>query len=126
MPKTSPLVKINAVKGYGGIVTLCEPNVESRENECLRIMKETGATLIHPFDNNDVISGQGTITLELSEQLPNNFDTLIAPIGGGGLMSIHFYLYQGGLCIGMKGINPKVKLYGAEPLAGLIIFNCSK
>ena len=47
MPKTSPLVKINAVKGYGGIVTLCEPNVESRENKCLRIMKETGATLIH-------------------------------------------------------------------------------
>jgi threonine dehydratase/serine racemase len=106
MPRTAPGVKRRAVEGYGGKVYPCEPNLAAREAEANRVMRETGATLIPPFDHPHVMAGQGTIVLELIEQVPQ-FDALIAPVGGGGLM--------GGLCIAAHGLNPNLRIFAAEP-----------
>jgi threonine dehydratase/serine racemase len=106
MPRTAPAVKRRAVEGYGGKVFPCEPTLAARELEAQRVMQETGATLIPPFDHPDVMAGQGTIVLELLEQLPD-FDALIAPIGGGGLMA--------GLSIAARALNPKIRIFAAEP-----------
>lgn len=108
MPNNSPIVKKNAVKGYGAIVYECEPNQQARESTCDEIIKKTGATLIHPYDNVNVISGQGTIVLELVEQLNGlDFDTILCPVGGGGLLS--------GVSIAAKSLNEKLRIIAAEP-----------
>lgn len=108
MPKGSPSVKLNAVKdSYNGNVILCENNILAREQECDRVQKETGATFIHPYDNKFVISGQGTSAYELLNEI-NDLDAIIAPVGGGGLLS--------GTSIASKGINPNIRVFGAEPL----------
>jgi threonine dehydratase len=113
MPNNSPMVKQNAVKGYDGKVLLCEPTLKAREDECAKIMNEKGATLIHPYNNFDVICGQGTIAIELMEQMGKDgkfpFDAVLAPIGGGGLMS--------GVSTGVKSLDPRVRVFGAEPEA---------
>ena len=106
MPNNSPDVKLNAVKGYGANVTLCEPTLEARRTTIDRIAKKTGAAVIHPFNNPNVIAGQGTAALELIEEV-SELDAVIAPIGGGGLMS--------GTCITTRSLLPKAKLFGAEP-----------
>jgi threonine dehydratase len=106
MPNNSPDVKLDAVKGYEANVTLCEPTLEARRTTLEKIAEKTGATIIHPFNNSNVIAGQGTAALELIEEI-GNLDAIIAPIGGGGLMS--------GTCITTKSLLPKTKLYGAEP-----------
>ena len=103
MPRTAPLVKKNAVEGYGGIVTLCEPTLEAREAAAAALVAQTGGTLIPPFDHADVIAGQGTAALELLEDVPD-LDAIIAPVGGGGLLS--------GCAIAAEGI----RVFGAEPL----------
>ncbi len=103
MPRTAPLVKKNAVEGYGGIVTLCEPTLEARESAAAALVAQTGGTLIPPFDHADVIAGQGTAALELLEDIPD-LDAIIAPVGGGGLLS--------GCAIAAAGI----RVFGAEPL----------
>ena len=103
MPRTAPLVKKNAVEGYGGIVTLCEPTLEARESAAAALVAQTGGTLIPPFDHADVIAGQGTAALELLEDIPD-LDAIIAPVGGGGLLS--------GCAIAAEGI----RVFGAEPL----------
>ena len=106
MPNNSPDVKLNAVKGYGANVTLCEPTLEARRTTLDGIAKKTGAAVIHPFNNPNVIAGQGTAALELIEEI-GELDAVIAPIGGGGLMS--------GTCITTRNLLPKAKLFGAEP-----------
>jgi threonine dehydratase len=106
MPNNSPDVKLEAVKGYGANITLCEPTLEARQTTLEKITEKTGAEVIHPFNNSNVIAGQGTVALEMIEDL-GNLDAIIAPIGGGGLMS--------GTCITTRSLLPNAKLFGAEP-----------
>ncbi len=84
MPSTAPEVKKTAVKGYGGIITLCPPTIEDRQANADRISKETGATFLHPSNDLNVILGQATAAIELLEEHPD-LDGMIAPVGGGGL-----------------------------------------
>jgi len=107
MPENAPSVKKNAVAGYGAEITYCKPTLRAREEACKAIMESTGATLVHPYDNFNVICGQGTAALELMEDI-NDLDFVIAPIGGGGLMS--------GTSTAVKSINDRIKVIGAEPL----------
>jgi threonine dehydratase len=107
MPESAPAVKKAAVAGYGADITFCQPTLQAREDTTRMIMERTGATLIHPYDNFDVICGQGTAALELLNDI-NELDIVVAPIGGGGLMS--------GTATSVKGINKAIRVYGAEPL----------
>lgn len=107
MPDTAPAVKKNAVAGYGAEITFCKPTLQSREETTRKIIEKTGATLIHPYDNFNVICGQGTAALELLDE-KSDLDIIIAPIGGGGLMS--------GTSTTVKSLNNKIKVIGAEPL----------
>jgi threonine dehydratase len=86
MPDNAPSVKKNAVAGYGGLITFCAPTLEARESTLDRIRIETGATVVHPYNDERVITGQGTAALELLEDVPD-LDVIIAPVGGGGLLS---------------------------------------
>ena len=106
MPNNVPDVKLDAVKGYGANITLCEPTLEARKKTLEEIAKKTGAQVVHPFNNPNVIAGQGTAALEMIEDL-RTLDAIIAPIGGGGLMS--------GTCIATRSLLPETKLFGAEP-----------
>ena len=106
MPNNVPDVKLDAVKGYGANITLCEPTLEARKKTMDEIAKKTGAQVVHPFNNPNVIAGQGTAALEMIEDL-GTLDAIIAPIGGGGLMS--------GTCIATRNLLPEAKLFGAEP-----------
>ena len=106
MPNNIPDVKLDAVKGYGANIILCEPTLEARETTLDEIRKKTGALVVHPFNNPNVIAGQGTAALEMIEDL-GTLDAIIAPIGGGGLMS--------GTCIATRSLLPETKLFGAEP-----------
>jgi threonine dehydratase len=106
MPGNAPAVKKNAVAGYGASITFCKPTQQAREETTRMIMKESGATLIHPYDNFNVICGQGSAALELLEE-ENDLDVIIAPIGGGGLMS--------GTSIYTKGFSSNIQVIGAEP-----------
>lgn len=106
MPRTAPAVKRAAVEGYGGQITLCEPNLPAREAAANEIVARTGATLIPPFDHPDVIAGQGTVALELLEDVPD-LDALVVCVGGGGLIA--------GCALAAHGLNPKVRVFGAEP-----------
>ncbi len=106
MPENAPKVKKQAVKSYGAIITYCEPTLEARETTLNKIIKETGATFIHPYNNFNVISGQGTVAYELINKIPD-IDIIMAPVGGGGLLS--------GTAIATKGINKNIKIFGAEP-----------
>lgn len=106
MPNNSPDVKVNAVKGYGAEIIFCEPNLAARESTLNSVVERTGATFIHPFDNEDVICGQATCAYELLQDQPNlNF--IIAPVGGGGLLS--------GTGLAASFSKSKVRVYGAEP-----------
>lgn len=106
MPTNVPEAKRAAVLAYGGKITTCEPTLEARESSADAIARETGATLIHPFDHADVISGQGTVALELLEQVPE-LDAVITPVGGGGLVS--------GIAVAAKALVPDIKVLAAEP-----------
>jgi threonine dehydratase len=106
MPKNSPKVKIDAVKNYGAEITFCEPNQEAREKTVQEIIKKTGATFIHPYDNYKVITGQATCAKELIEEIPS-LDCLVSPVGGGGLIS--------GTLLISNYMLPKAMVYGAEP-----------
>jgi threonine dehydratase len=107
MPENAPDVKKNAVSGYGADITFCKPTLQAREEATRKIIEQTGAVLIHPYDNVNVICGQGTAALELIGE-KEGLDAIIAPVGGGGLIS--------GTVIAAKGLLPGVKVYGAEPL----------
>ena len=106
MPNNAPQVKKDAVAGYGGQITFCEPTLEARESTLERIRLDTGATVVHPYNNERVIAGQGTATLELLDSVPD-LDVIIAPVGGGGLLS--------GTSTAAKGIKPDIRVIAAEP-----------
>jgi threonine dehydratase len=106
MPSNSAKVKIRAVESYGAHVVFCEPIEEAREATCADVIARTGATLIHSFENPDVIAGQGTATLELLEDVPD-LDLVMCPIGGGGLLA--------GTAITAKSMRPNIKVIAAEP-----------
>ncbi len=86
MPESAPQVKKDAVAGYGGQITYCEPTLQARETALRQVVESTGAAFIHPYDNERVIAGQGTAALELLADVPD-LDAIIAPVGGGGLIS---------------------------------------
>src|SRR5215813_6640943 len=106
MPSNSAKVKIRAVQGYGAHVVFCEPTEQSREIECAEVIKKTGATLIHSFENEHVIAGQGTAAMELLEDIPN-LEVIMCPVGGGGLLS--------GIAIAARSIRPEIKMIAVEP-----------
>ena len=106
MPGNAPAIKRAAVEGYGARVIECEPTLEARETTCDRVLAETGATLVHPYDHPPTIAGQGTAALELLDEVPD-LDAIVAPVGGGGLMS--------GTCLAARGRRPDIRLFGAEP-----------
>lgn len=106
MPKNAPKVKCRAVEGYGGKITFCEPNVTARAETAARIQAETGAVMIHPYDDDRIIAGQATAAKELLEEVPD-LEAVLAPVSGGGLLS--------GTCLGAKGTRTGVRVYGCEP-----------
>ena len=105
MPATAPLAKVNATKGYGAEVVLNGLVYDDAYSKAVEIQKETGATFLHPFNDEYVIAGQGTISLEIFEQL-ENVDTIICPIGGGGILA--------GVAVAAKELNPNVKIIGVQ------------
>jgi threonine dehydratase len=106
MPKSSPQVKVDAVRGYGAEVIICESNQAAREAALEKIVTETGAEFIHPYDDYRVITGQATCVKELIEEVPD-LEIVITPVGGGGLLS--------GTCLGAQFFKPGLKVYGGEP-----------
>ncbi len=106
MPNNAPLVKKNAVAGYGGQITFCEPTLEARESTLERIRLDTGANVVHPYNDERVIAGQGTAALELLEDVPD-LDVIIAPVGGGGLLS--------GTSITATEMKKGIRVIAAEP-----------
>lgn len=108
MPSNAPEVKQAAVAGYGAVITLCPPTLDAREETVERIQHETGAVLVHPYDDPVVIAGQGTAGLEIIEQLAANPpDAVVVPVGGGGLLS--------GVAVAVKNALPDCLVIGAEP-----------
>ena len=106
MPNNAPAVKKNAVAGYGGIITFCEPTLQARESTMERIRLDTGATVVHPYNDERVIAGQGTAVLELLEEIPD-LDVVITPVGGGGLLS--------GTAIAAASTKPGLRVIAGEP-----------
>jgi threonine dehydratase len=106
MPRNAPAVKYRAVEGYGAQVTLCEPTITSRNKTAARVQTETGAYLVHPYDDDRIIAGQATAAKELLEEIAD-LDAVFAPVSGGGLLS--------GTCLGAKGVRPGVRVFGCEP-----------
>lgn len=106
MPHTAPQAKKDAVRGYGGRVVECEPSTSSREAMFAKVVAETGAEFVHPYNDARVIAGQGTCALELVDQVAD-LDAVIAPIGGGGMVS--------GTCLALSNVAPHIRIYAAEP-----------
>ncbi|RXJ04143.1 threonine ammonia-lyase [Anaerobacillus alkaliphilus] len=108
MPKGAPLSKVEATKRYGAEVILKGSSFDEALHFAIQLQRKTGATFIHPFDDEAVIAGQGTIGIELLEQLPT-VDAVICPVGGGGLIA--------GVALAAKSLNPNIKVYGVQSLA---------
>ena len=106
MPRTAPDIKKRGVKGYGGEIFECEPTLQAREATLAEVIKKTGATEIHPFNNYEVIAGQATAAKELFEK-EKDLDVIMAPVGGGGLLS--------GTALAAKYFSPKTKVIAGEP-----------
>lgn len=106
MPRTAPVIKKNAVLEYGGVIYECEPTLQAREATLAEVVKKTGAIEIHPFNNDDVITGQATAAKEMFEQV-EDLDFVVAPVGGGGLLS--------GTALSAKFFSPRTKVIAAEP-----------
>ncbi len=106
MPDSAPAVKVAAVRDYGAEIVFCRQ--ADREQTCARVIAEQRATLIHPFENPDVVAGQATVVLELLEQVPD-LDSVIVPVGGGGLFA--------GTAVTVSALRPEIELFGAEPIA---------
>ena len=105
LPDGAPISKVEATRSYGAEICLVEGVYDDAYNKALQLRDEYGYTFIHPFDDPDVIAGQGTIALELAEQVPD-MDAVIVPIGGGGLIS--------GIAYAIKSLNPRIKVYGVQ------------
>ncbi|MGC1661656.1 MAG: pyridoxal-phosphate dependent enzyme, partial [Candidatus Acidiferrales bacterium] len=106
MPANSSEAKKQAVRGYGGQITECEPTVAAREATVGDVMRLTGAHLVHPYNDPRVMAGQGTAALELLEEVPD-LDVILTPVSGGGLLS--------GTAIAAKGMRPQIQVVGGEP-----------
>ena len=106
MPDNAPAVKKSAVAGYGGRITYCEPTLKARETTLERVVQETGAEVVHPYNDDRVIAGQGTAALELLEDVPG-LDAVMIPVGGGGLLS--------GTAIAATSLQPGIRVIAAEP-----------
>lgn len=106
MPNNAPKVKVRAVEGYGGNIIFCEPTLKDRETTLARIVEETGATFIHPYNDYRIIAGQRTVALELLEDV-KNLGRVMAPVGGGGLLS--------GTALTVSSFSPKTQIIGIEP-----------
>ena len=117
LPDCAPISKIEATKGYGADVCLVPGVYDDAYKKALQLRDEKGYTFIHPFDDEDVIAGQGTIGLELLEQLPD-MDAVVVPIGGGGLIS--------GVAFTIKSLNPNIKVYGVQAAGAPSMLNSVK
>ena len=106
MPRTAPQAKKDAVRGYGGVITECEPSTTSREAVFAEVQARTGGDFVHPYNDPRVIAGQGTCSRELMEQT-DGLDMVVAPIGGGGMIS--------GTCLTLSHLAPEVQIIAAEP-----------
>lgn len=106
MPQNSAKPKVRMVEAYGGKITFCEPTQSAREAACGRLLEETLATLVHPFENVRVMAGQGTAALELLEEVPD-LDYVLCPVGGGGLLC--------GTAVAATSLRPHLKVVGTEP-----------
>lgn len=106
MPNNAPQAKQAAVARYGGRIVFCEPTLAARESTCARVIAETGAALIHPYDDLRVMAGQGTTAIELLESLPE-LDLLLCPVGGGGQLA--------GVAVASKSMKPNIRVAGVEP-----------
>jgi threonine dehydratase len=106
VPANAPPIKRAAIAGYGARIVDCEPTLAARETTAARLLAETGATLIHPYDDDRIIAGQGTAALELLEDVPG-LELVLAPVGGGGLVS--------GTAIAVKSVSPATDVYATEP-----------
>ena len=106
MPRNAPAVKCRAVEAYGGQITFCEPKVSARTAAAARIQAETGAVMIHPYDDDRIIAGQATAAKELLED-SGQLDAILCPVSGGGLLS--------GTSLSAKHLYPDIRLYGCEP-----------
>jgi threonine dehydratase len=106
MPVNAPKSKVHNVGSFGGWISFCEPNLTAREAACARVVAETGATLVHPFDDYRVMAGQGTATIEFFEDAAD-LDVILCPVGGGGLLC--------GTAVAARALRPGVKVIGVEP-----------
>lgn len=106
MPHTAPAVKVAAVRGYGAQIIFCEPTQESRISTMEEVAGRTGAHVVPPYDDDRIMAGQGTVGLELCQQV-DNLDMVMAPVGGGGLM--------GGFATAVRALSPRTLIIGAEP-----------
>jgi threonine dehydratase len=106
MPSDAPLVKKQAVEGYGATITFCEPTLEARQTTLEKVISATGATEIHPYDNPMIIAGQATAAVELLEEIPD-LDVIICPVGGGGFL--------GGTALAAHYFSPDTRVIAAEP-----------
>lgn len=114
LPDTAPISKIEATKAYGAQVCLVEGVYDDAYNKALELKEEFGYTFVHPFDDENVIAGQGTIGLEIVNEL-DNIDAVIVPIGGGGLIS--------GVAYAIKSIRPSIKVYGVQAAGAPSMYN---
>lgn len=117
LPDGAPISKVEATKGFGAEVCLVPGVYDDAYNKALQLRDEKGYTFIHPFDDENVIAGQGTIGLELLEQLPD-MDAVVVPIGGGGLIS--------GVAFSIKSLNPNIKVYGVQAAGAPSMYNSVK
>jgi threonine dehydratase len=106
MPRNTSGVKCEAVEGYGGKIEFCEPTVSARKEMTAKVQAETGAVLVHPYDDDRIIAGQATAAKELLEDFPD-LDAILAPVSGGGLLS--------GTCLSARHLKPEIQLFGCEP-----------
>ncbi len=106
MPENSRPQKVDAVRHFGGQITMCQPGLQNRETTAAAVIAETGATLIHPYDDERIIAGQGTAVLELMDEVPD-LDLVMTPVGGGGLLS--------GTAVAAKSVRPEIEVWAGEP-----------
>src|SRR5438132_6050928 len=107
MPANSGKVKVRAVESYGAQIVFCEPTQAAREAACAEVIAKTGAILIHSFENEHVMAGQGTAAVEVLEDV-SDLDVVICPVGGGGLLC--------GTAVAAKSMRPEIKVVAAEPV----------
>jgi threonine dehydratase len=106
MPRTGSRVKMASVERYGGRIVLCEPTHKAREEAARKVVEETGATLVHPYNDPRIIAGQGTAALEFMEEVPD-LDIVVCPVGGGGLLA--------GTAIAFGSLRPQARVFAGEP-----------